>query len=145
MRLLIVFFLLWAGPALAAENSVAQKPDILFIAVDDLNDWVGVLGGHPQSQTPNIDELASRGMTFTNAHTVAPSCAPSRTAVLTGVSPFKSGVYGQVGDWRAIETLADAMTLPRYFQESGYTTLGSGKIFHAHSYFESGLKGHQGG
>lgn len=70
-----------------------ERPDVLFIVIDDLNDWVGVLGGNPQAQTPNIDSLAARGMTFTNAHAVSTACLPSRTAMLTGVSPFTSGVY----------------------------------------------------
>lgn len=120
-----------------------ERPDVLFIVVDDLNDWVGVLGGNPQAQTPNIDSLAARGMTFTNAHAVSTACLPSRTAMLTGVSPFTSGVYDQSGDWRDVEMLQNVPTLPQHFRESGYVTTGAGKIFHAHTYRSIGLSGQQ--
>ena len=63
--------------ALALAPAAAGKPDVLFIVFDDLNDWVGPLGGHPQARTPNIDRLAARGLTFTNAHVTAPLCNPS--------------------------------------------------------------------
>ena len=62
----------------------AEKPNVLFIAVDDLNDWIGCLKAHPQAQTPNIDRLAARGVLFTNAHCVAPACNPSRAAIFSG-------------------------------------------------------------
>ena len=79
-----------------------QPPDVLFIAVDDLNDWVGVLGGHPQVKTPNIDRLARRGVLFTNAHASAPACNPSRASLMTGVRPSTSGVYNNPQDWRRL-------------------------------------------
>jgi arylsulfatase A-like enzyme len=127
-----------AGSALGQE-----KPDILFIAIDDLNDWVGVLGGNVQTKTPNIDRLASQGMLFTNAHTVAPSCLPSRAALLTGVSPFKSGVYNQSGDWRQVPALQGLATLPGFFRKAGYRVVGGGKIFHAHTHSKEGFPGQQ--
>ena len=107
------------------------RPDILFIAVDDLNDWVGVLGGHPQAKTPNIDALAARGMLFTNAHTAAPLCNPSRTALMSGLRPSTSGVYQNAPDWRTLEMFEDIRTLPGHFQDAGYRTYGAGKLFHA--------------
>lgn len=70
-----------------------QYPNVLFIKVDDMNDWVGCLGGHPHALTPNIDKLASRGVLFTNAHTTAPVCNPSRVALLSGMAPYTTGVY----------------------------------------------------
>ena len=76
-----------------AETGVAQRPNVLFIALDDLNDWVGCLGGHPQAKTPNLDRLAASGVLFTNAHCAAPACNPSRTAIFTGLSPHLSGMY----------------------------------------------------
>ena len=104
------------------------RPDILFIAIDDLNDWVGVLGGHPQAKTPNIDALAARGMLFTNAHTAAPLCNPSRVSLLTGIEPSKSGVYGNGERFR--QKLPKAVTLMQYFRIHGYIVKGGGKIFH---------------
>ena len=105
-------------------------PNVLFIVVDDLNSWVGALGGHPQARTPNIDRLAARGVIFANAHCAAPRCNPSRTAVLTGIRPSTSGVYNNDQPWR--RALPDAVTLPGYFMKHGYQVLGSGKIFHGH-------------
>lgn len=96
--------------------------------MDDLNDWIGSLGGHPQAKTPNIDRLGASGMLFTNAHCAAPSCNPSRTAIMTGISPHKSGLYDNRQKMR--EILPDAELLPRYFSRHGYWSAGSGKILH---------------
>lgn len=108
--------------------SHAKKPNVLFISVDDLNDWIGCLGGHPQAKTPNIDRLAASAMLFTNAHCAAPSCNPSRTAIMTGVSPHKSGLYNNRQKMRAV--LPDAELLPKCFSRHGYWSAGSGKILH---------------
>ena len=75
-----------SSPAFAGKN----KPNVLFISIDDLNDWVGVLGGHAHARTPNLDRLAARGLLFDNAHCAAPSCNPSRTATLTGCLLYTS-------------------------------------------------------
>ncbi len=98
-RVLLLFALLMIH---SAFTLAADHPPVLFIAVDDLNDWVGVLGGHAQTSTPNLDRLAARGMLFRAAHCAAPLCNPSRTALLTGVRPHESGVYSnwQLGDQR---------------------------------------------
>ncbi|MDY3552297.1 sulfatase [Gemmata sp. JC717] len=108
----------------------AEKPNVLFIAIDDLNDWVGPLGGHPQVKTPNIDKLAARGTTFTNAHCQAPLCNPSRTSVLTGLRPSTTGVYALSPWFRTSEKLKDHATLFQWFKRSGYATTSTGKIFH---------------
>ncbi len=112
----------------AADSREARRPNVLFIAVDDLNDWVGVLGGHPQAATPNIDRLVKRGMLFTHAYCAAPACNPSRVALMTGIRPSTSGVYTNGDAWRP--KLPDAVTLPQHFMQHGYTALGSGKIYH---------------
>lgn len=106
----------------------SQPPNVLFISVDDLNDWIGCLGGHPQARTPQIDRLAASGMLFSNAHCPAPACNPSRTAIMTGITPAKSGVYDNRQKMR--ELLPDAELLPRYFSRHGYWAAGSGKILH---------------
>ena len=86
---LLLLFVLWvAGVAGAAE-----RPNVLLIAIDDLNDWVGCLNGHPDTRTPNIDRLASRGTLFSNAHCQAPICNPSRTSIMSGKRPSSTGVY----------------------------------------------------
>ena len=115
--------------------------DVLFIAVDDLNDWVGYLGGHPQAQTPNIDRLAARGMAFMNAQSPSAVCHAVRTAILTGLRPSTSGIYGNGPDWRNQEIFRGKQTLPRLFRDNGYATRGAGKIFHAHTYAANGLAG----
>lgn len=133
-----------AGLALASAPGRAQpapRPDVLFIAVDDLNDWVGYLGGHPQARTPNIDRLAARGLAFMNAHSPSALCNPSRTALLTGMRPSTSGIYGNAPDWRTVDVFEDRATLPRHFRDNGYRTLGGGKIFHAHTFTSGGFTG----
>ncbi len=108
-----------------------SKPNILFIAIDDLNDWVGVMGGHPQVKTPNIDKLARKGVLFTNAHVQAPLCNPSRVSIMTSLRPSTTGIYGLAPHHRDVEITKDVVTLPQYFQEHGYYTLSNGKIFHS--------------
>ena len=88
----LIAVLLLCARAVSAQAQGAAPPDVLFISIDDLNDWVGVLGGHPQAITPNIDALAARGMLFTNAHAPSTLCNPSRTAVFTGLAPSTTGV-----------------------------------------------------
>ena len=113
---------------LAAQLDAA--PNVLFIAIDDQNDWIGCLGGHPQVKTPNIDRLASRGVLFTNAHCQSPLCNPSRTSVLTGLRPSTTGVYSLSPWFRTLGAFASRATLMQHFQRNGYRTLTTGKIFH---------------
>lgn len=107
---------------------VAQSPNVLFIAVDDLNDWIEPLGGHPQARTPNLSRLARRSTMFSRAYTAAPSCNPSRAALMTGIAPYKSGIYNNRQAWRP--AMPDAVTLPQAFMKGGYWAGGAGKIFH---------------
>ncbi|MEM0969672.1 MAG: sulfatase, partial [Verrucomicrobiota bacterium] len=107
-----------------------ERPNVLFIAIDDLNDWVGPLGGHPQVVTPHLDRLARRGVTFTNAHCQSPLCNPSRTSVMTGLRPTTTGVYSLQPWFRSVDSLQDHVTLPQYFAKHGYRTLSGGKIYH---------------
>ena len=117
----------WVRPANAADT---PRPNVLFIAVDDLNDWVGCLGGHPQAQTPNMDRLAARGTLFANAQVQAPLCNPSRASLLTGRRPSTTGIYGLKPGIRDVTALKDWITLPQYFARRGYFTAAFGKIFH---------------
>ena len=110
------------------QSEEKAKKNILFISVDDLNDWVGVLKGHPQATTPNIDRLASQGVLFTNAHTAAPACNPSRVAIMTGLHPTSTGIYHNNQPWRPV--IPDVVTIPEYFRSNGYTAMGAGKIYH---------------
>lgn len=123
-----------AGRSLAAQQvdteSLAAKPNVLFLAIDDLNDWVGCLKGHPQVQTPHIDALAARGTLFANAHCQAPLCNPSRSSLLTGLRPSTTGIYGLAPGLRDVAALKDHVTLPQTFTRAGYHTATCGKIFH---------------
>ena len=128
---ILMRFLLSLLVALAfAPVARADKPNVLFIAIDDLNDWVGPLGGHEQVKTPNLDALAKRGTTFTNAHCQAPLCNPSRTSVLTGLRPSTTGVYALQPWFRVSDKFKDHATIFQHFAKSGYATISTGKIFH---------------
>jgi len=126
--------------------SADGKPNVLFIIADDLRDYVGWMGGHPQSVTPNMDRLAKMGMRFTNAHCNYALCNPSRTSLLTGMLPSSSGVFGNEQDWRRSVQIVGKPTLPEHFKAQGYTTAAAGKIFHAnHGGPEGRLTGWHGG
>lgn len=115
---------------------IRKKPNVLFIAIDDLNDWIGCMYGHPNTKTPNIDRLAAKGTLFTNAHCQAPICGPSRASLMSGLLPSSTGIYGQIADEkiRASNAATRVCTfLPEYFQHNGYKTMGIGKLFHQHA------------
>jgi arylsulfatase A-like enzyme len=118
-------------------TDTSQPPNVLFIAVDDMNDWVGFMGGHPDMEihTPNLDRLAANSTVFTNAHTPAPACAPTRAAILTGVHHVRSGAehvfWGDGPGWRDFKALKEVETLEQFFKRQGYKTLGAGKIYHS--------------
>ena len=112
------------------------RPNVLFISVDDLNTWLGCLGGHPNAKTPNMDKLASEGVLFSNAHCQAPLCGPSRASLMTGLRPSTTGIYGMIlDDTIRSENPAtkDIIFLPEYFRNHGYHTMGIGKLFHSHA------------
>ena len=132
MKTLLTFLaiLLFAPPA--SVGSAKEPYNILMIAVDDLNDWVGVYGGHPQAKTPNIDRLAQTSMVFRNASCPGPVCGPSRSALLSGFRPGTTGAYGNDTNMLKSKIVQTHATLPEYFSKHGYTTISSGKIFHKH-------------
>jgi arylsulfatase A-like enzyme len=118
----------WSWRAPAAPAAAAAPPNVVMIIVDDMNDWVGCLGGHPDVKTPHIDRLAARGLLFTNAHVAAPVCNPSRVAALTGRRPSTTGIYGNEALWTTV--LPDAATIPAHFKAHGYHVAGGGKVYH---------------
>jgi arylsulfatase A-like enzyme len=124
MHRLLVFL------ALAATLGAAtpQKPNVLFIAVDDLRDWVGYFGHNPQSKTPNYDRLAKMGTSFTRAYCASPVCNPSRAALMSGMRPSTTGVYENNIDFRPI--IPPEKMLTTAFRNAGYYVHGSGKIYH---------------
>ncbi len=133
-----LFFVIVSLACSGAERNIhSAHPNILFIALDDMNDWVRMLNGHPgmDIKTPNLDRLAESSLLFTKAHTPSPSCAPARIAIMTGVHPSRSGIMHNIGGdgavWRKSEALRDVETLEQFFKNRGYTTLGGGKLYHS--------------
>lgn len=112
--------------------AATSRPNVLLITIDDLNDWTGCLGGHPQANTPQLDRLASLGVLFANAHCQAPICRPSRHSFLDGLRPTTSGHYGNSVRYDGKPIIARLpLSLPRRFSAAGYQTIGTGKLYHS--------------
>jgi len=122
------------GPHLAACKTTRAGDelanDVLFMVVDDLNDWISLLDASSPIKTPNLERLASRGVLFTHAYCASPACNPSRSATLTGLRPTTTGVYGNKSDWR--HAMPKRKTIMQRFIDGGYRVRGAGKIFHHH-------------
>ncbi|MCB0631579.1 MAG: sulfatase [Saprospiraceae bacterium] len=112
------------------DHKRKQACNILFIAVDDLNDWTGFLGGHPQTQTPFMDQLAGEGMVFERAYCAASVCNPSRAAIMSGFRPSTTGVYHNGEEMFDVPMIREGMMLPQYLSKYGYKTMARGKIYH---------------
>jgi arylsulfatase A-like enzyme len=122
------------------DASPAKKPDIVFIIVDDLNDWIGCLDGHPDAQTPHLDSLAASGMLFTNAHCNAPQCGPSRESLLRGLYPKSTGKYFNstkrpeyfgtqpMKGKTSKASYANPIVMHEYFQNNNYRVSSGGKV-----------------
>ncbi len=128
IALISMFLHLVAHPWAAAEE--ARPPNVVFIAVDDLNDWLGCMETHPMVKTPHIDALAARGTLFTNAHSNAVLCNPSRVSLMIGMRPSSTGIYGLRPWLRDVPEFAGLATLPQHFANHGYRTLTAGKVHH---------------
>lgn len=137
--LLPVALFAWSVAVLVCAGSDAagqedRRPNILFIAIDDLNDWASPFGGNPQAITPNLDRFARNGsVVFQDAHCPGPVCGPSRSALLSGFMPNRTGAYGNTHNMLESELIQASATLPEYFAKHGYRTISCGKIFHKHS------------
>ena len=114
----------------AVPQEEKQPYNVILIAVDDLNDWVGAMRGHPNARTPHMDRLIEGSTLFERAYPAAPLCNPSRTAIFTGLHPSTSGIYCNRGWFREKPGLENWITLPQYFAANGYATYGGGKLFH---------------
>ncbi len=128
MRRCLTLFALLLG--LAVTASAASRPNVLFIAIDDQNDWIGHLRGHPLAQTPHLDRLAARGTTFLNAHCQSPLCNPSRASLMLSLRPTTTGIYGLEPWFRNLPEWRDRVSLPQYFAHHGYRTVATGKVYH---------------
>lgn len=112
----------------ASPLNAADRPNVLFIAIDDLNHWVGHLGRHTQTKTPNIDRLARQGVAFTRAYCTAPACNPSRASLMSGQRPSTTGCYLNSQNWRP--GISEDKLLNSHFARAGYRVYGAGKIYH---------------
>ncbi|MDG1875105.1 MAG: sulfatase, partial [Mariniblastus sp.] len=134
-RYAFILFVLNFWPSLDTTNVLAddatqKRPNVLFIAIDDQNDWIGCLKGHPQVQTPHIDQLAGQGTLFSNAHCQSPLCNPSRTSLMMGLRPSTTGIYGLAPWIRSLPEYKNHISLPQHFSKNGYRTYTAGKIYH---------------
>ena len=116
----------------APQNKTVENPNVLFISIDDLNDWIGVMKGNPQVITPNMDKLFEQGVLFTNAHCSQPVCTASRNSLLSGIHPTTSGWYSSTSAMRKSydDVMGNHKMLPQHFKDNGYKTMAVGKIFH---------------
>jgi arylsulfatase A-like enzyme len=127
-----LLLLIAAAKFFFVDTKLLAKPtaklDVLFIVVDDMNDWISLLDPKAPIQTPNLERLARRGMLFHKAYCISAACNPSRAATLTGLRPSSTGVYGNKSDWQ--KAVGTRKTIMRRFMDAGYEVLGAGKIFH---------------
>jgi arylsulfatase A-like enzyme len=132
IRSIAVLLLTLGAHALEAGQSNIP-PNVLFIAIDDMNDWTSYLQGHPQARTPNLDRLAKDSVRFTQAYCNAPSCNPSRASVMLGKHPNSTGFYSNKIGHTSIDLrkyYPDELTIPQFFKQHGYSTFRTGKIYH---------------
>lgn len=106
----------------------ADRPNVLMIAIDDLNHWVGHLGRNKQTKTPHMDKLAGQGVSFTRSYCLAPACNPSRAALMSGQRPSTTGCYLNGQNWRP--GIKEEILLNSHFARAGYGVFGAGKIYH---------------
>lgn len=118
-----------------SQSFAADRPNVLFIAIDDLNHWVTHLGRNDQARTPNIDRLASMGVSFRHAYCAVPACEPSRCALMGGRRPWTNGCYKNGDGWKKYQKAGEGLSAQ--FKKSGYYVAGAGKIYHSMDYHES--------
>lgn len=128
LRLFLLTALWMAATPCVTWLRAADRPNVLFIAIDDLNHWVGHLGRHPQTKTPHIDRLAKQGVTFAKAYCTAPACNPSRASLMSGQRPSTTGCYHNGQNWRP--GISEDKLLNSHFARAGYRVYGAGKIYH---------------
>ena len=122
------FLFAFAALTIVAPAAETKKPNVLFIAIDDLNHWVGHLGRNAQTRTPNIDRLAAMGVTFSSAYCTAPACNPSRASLMSGLRPSTTGCYTNSQNWRP--GISEDKLMNSHFFKAGYRVYGAGKIYH---------------
>lgn len=130
LRLVFIFPMVIAVSCIPEDKISIKHPNVLFISLDDMNDWVEPLAGNGQSLTPNLSKFADEAVNFSRNYCASPGCNPSRSALLTGLHTYSSGMYSNYQEWRKVPALQNVLTLGQHFRKDGYYTAGAGKIFH---------------
>jgi len=115
--------------SIKTEESKRNRPNVLLIICDDLNDWALHPLGHPKAKTPNIDRLRQKSVNFTNAHVAVPVCGPSRKCLFSGLYPQTINDYSFAA-WKSVPLLKGCVPLPLHFRNNGYNSYGTGKLLH---------------
>lgn len=122
------------GTLARARGGAPVEPmrNLLLLCIDDLNDWLGYMGGHPGARTPNIDRLAASGLSFTRAYTASPECMPSRSSLVTGVHTVTHGVQDNLSlsQVDALQAVPWLVQWPAHMKAHGWRLLGAGKVYH---------------
>lgn len=113
-----------------AASAFSDRPNVLFLVLDDMNNDLVFLNGEPKALTPNLDRLAEQSTVFEHAYCAAPACVPTRAAVLSGLRPSTTGLYENWDNLQSSEPLLSSLYLPEHFRKNGYFTMWAGKVFH---------------
>ena len=128
---IVLFFIPLSSLCAAVYAGQPRPMNVLFIAIDDLNNYPSLMDNYPGIKTPNLDAFAKTAMQFTRAYCPGTMCNPSRSAILSGIAPHRSGIYQNGQKWQDSSLLNSIKTLPQAFRDSGYHTMGCGKLYHS--------------
>ncbi|MGE0756521.1 MAG: sulfatase [Pirellulaceae bacterium] len=135
----IFFFLALLLASRFAIVEAAERPNVLFIMSDDLNNMLGCYGD-PLAKTPHLDRLAARGVRFDRAYCAFPLCGPSRNSLLTGLYPNSTGILANAQIFR--QTIPHQQSMPQTFRNAGYFAARIGKLYHYNVPMSVGTNGH---
>ncbi len=130
MKYILSFSIIFLLAACSPE--IKKQPNVLFITVDDLNDWLGISQAHPLIKTPNLDRFFETAVYFNNAHCATPICQASRNAMLTGLAPSTTGWYSNYNQktYNESNKISNVPHLSEWMRKNGYYTMAAGKIYH---------------
>lgn len=127
MRTQFTMLLLLLIPQAGLWSAESSKPNIVVFLADDMGWGDSATYGHKLIQTPNLDKLASQGVKFTQCYSACGVCSPSRSAILTGRTPYRNGVYRHLSSNHEAHLRASEITYPKLLKSIGYETCHVGK------------------